>query len=218
MKGLLIKDYKLMLGQKSFLGMAALMAVLYLIIYKDPIVAVVFITVMCTMFTVSTLSYDEYENGMAYLFTLPISRNTYVLEKYAFALVNCIVTGVIMYAMACGSIKIRGLAISQSDMYSGLAGACFVSIIMISYMIPLYIKLRIENRIIFSVMGMAAIFLILYLGIKISKERNGSILKIVSRAEKLSDGIVILLIFAVSVILICISVVCAMKAMKKREF
>ncbi|MFR0962212.1 MAG: hypothetical protein ACLSGB_10185 [Dorea sp.] len=36
MKGLLIKDYKLMLGQKSFLGMAALMAVLYLIIYKDP--------------------------------------------------------------------------------------------------------------------------------------------------------------------------------------
>ena len=96
MKGLLIKDYKLMLGQKSFLGMAALMAVLYLIIYKDPIVAVIFITVMCTMFTVSTLSYDEYENGMAYLFTLPISRNTYVLEKYAFALVNCIVTGVIM--------------------------------------------------------------------------------------------------------------------------
>ena len=34
MKGLLIKDYKLMLGQKSFLGMAALMAVLYLIIYQ----------------------------------------------------------------------------------------------------------------------------------------------------------------------------------------
>ena len=203
MKGLLIKDYKLMLGQKSLLGMAALMAVLYLIIYKDPIVAVIFITVMCTMFTVSTLSYDEYENGMAYLFTLPISRNTYVLEKYAFALVNCIVTGVIMYVMACGSIKIRGLAISQSDMYSGLAGACFVSIIMISYMIPLYIKFGIEKSRIVSVSGMAAIFLIL---------------KIVNRAEKLSDGIVILLIFAVSVILICISVVCAMKAMKKREF
>ena len=121
-----------------------------------------------------------------------------------------------MYVMACGSIKIRGLAISQSDMYSGLAGACFVSIIMISYMIPLYIKFGIEKSRIVSVSGMAAIFLILYLGIKISKERNGAILKIISRAEKLSDGI--LLIFAVSVILICISVVCAMKAMKKREF
>ena len=32
-------------------------------------------------------------------------------------------------------------------------------------------------------------------------------MKIISRAEKLSDGIVILLIFAVSVILICISLV-----------
>ena len=198
MKGLLIKDYKLMLGQKSFLGMAALMAVLYLAIYKNPTFAVVFITVMCTMFTISTLSYDEYENGMAYLFTLPISRNIYVLEKYAFALVNSIVTGVIMYAMAYGVVKIRGLAISQSDMYSGLAGACFVSIIMISYMIPLYIKFGMEKSRIVSVSGMAAIFLILYLGIKISKERNGSIMKIISRAEKLSDGIVILLIFAVS--------------------
>ena len=85
-------------------------------------------------------------------------------------------------------------------------------------MIPLYIKFGMEKSRIVSVSGMAAIFLILYLGIKISKERNGSILKIVSRAEKLSDGIVILLIFAVSVILICISVVCTMKAMKKREF
>ena len=203
MKGLLIKDYKLMLGQKSFLGMAVLMAVLYLVIYKYPTFAVVFITVMCTMFTISTLSYDEYENGMAYLFTLPISRNIYVLEKYAFALVNSIVTGVIMYAMAYGVVKIRGLAISQSDMYSGLAGACFVSIIMISYMIPLYIKFGMEKSRIVSISGMAAIFLIL---------------KIISRAEKLSDGIVILLIFAVSVILICISLVCAMKAMKKREF
>ena len=89
---------------------------------------------------------------------------------------------------------------------------------MISYMIPLYIKFGIEKSRIVSVSGMAAIFLILYLGIKISKERNGAILKIISRAEKLSDGIVILLIFAVSVILICISLVCAMKAMKKREF
>ena len=144
MKGLLIKDYKLMLGQKSFLGMAALMAVLYLIIYKDPIVAVVFITVMCTMFTVSTLSYDEYENGMAYLFTLPISRNTYVLEKYAFALVNCIVTGVIMYAMAYGSIKVRGLAISQSDMYSGLARC----LLCINYYDKLYdsVVYKVRNR------------------------------------------------------------------------
>ena len=87
-----------------------------------------------------------------------------------------------MYAMAYGSIKVRGLAISQSDMYSGLAGACFVSIIMISYMIPLYIKFGIEKSRIVSVSGMAAIFLILYLGIKISKEQNGSILKIISRA------------------------------------
>ena len=141
MKGLLIKDYKLMLGQKSFLGMAALMAVLYLIIYKDPIVAVIFITVMCTMFTVSTLSYDEYENGMAYLFTLPISRNTYVLEKYAFALVNCIVTGVIMYAMACGSIKIRNI----TKRYVFRSGRC---LLCINYYDKLYdsVVYKVRNR------------------------------------------------------------------------
>ena len=217
MKGLLIKDFRLLKGQVHFLLIVTVCVIVFMINGNEAF-GVAYVCSMVALLSLTTVSYDEYENGMAYLFTLPISRNTYVLEKYAFALVNCIVTGVTMYAMAYGVVKIRGLAISQSDMYSGLAGACFVSIIMISYMIPLYIKFGIEKSRIVSVSGMAAIFLILYLGIKISKERNGSILKIVSRAEKLSDGIVILLIFAVSVILICISVVCAMKAMKKREF
>ena len=78
-----------------------------------------------------------------------------------------------MYAMAYGSIKVRGLAISQSDMYSGLAGACFVSIIMISYMIPLYIKFGIEkSRNCVSKRNGSYIFNTV-LGIKISKNRMG---------------------------------------------
>lgn len=38
------------------------------------------------LFTISTISYDEYQHGMTYLMTLPIKRKTYVTEKYLFAM------------------------------------------------------------------------------------------------------------------------------------
>ncbi len=39
------------------------------------------------LFTLSTISYDEFDNGNAFLFSLPITRAGYVVEKYCFALI-----------------------------------------------------------------------------------------------------------------------------------
>lgn len=45
------------------------------------------------MLGIGTLSYDEYDNGNAYLLTLPITRKEYVLEKYILTF-SCILGGV----------------------------------------------------------------------------------------------------------------------------
>ena len=73
-KGLLIKDFNLRRGQKNFfLGILVLWAVVGVCNF-DPIFLVAYAMMMFSFFTLSTLSYDEYENGAAYLFTLPITR------------------------------------------------------------------------------------------------------------------------------------------------
>lgn len=44
-------------------------------------------TMFGAMIAVGTLSYDETDNGLAFLMTLPVDRKTYVREKYLFILI-----------------------------------------------------------------------------------------------------------------------------------
>ena len=82
MKGLLIKDFKLLKNQKQFFLIIGLITFMFLVTNDSPYFTITYATMMFSMFTMSTISYDEYDNGAAYLFSLPISRKGYVAEKY----------------------------------------------------------------------------------------------------------------------------------------
>ena len=87
MKGLLIKDFKLMKGQRNFLLMIIAISIGSAFAMEDLTFLVGYMTALCSMFTLSSISYDEFENGNAFLFSLPITRKSYVAEKYTFALI-----------------------------------------------------------------------------------------------------------------------------------
>lgn len=86
MKGLLIKDYKLILNQKNFFCLMIALSVGMLLFSDDVIFPLGFLIFVISLFTISTISYDDYNNGYAFLFTLPITRKKYVEEKYCFGL------------------------------------------------------------------------------------------------------------------------------------
>ena len=83
MKGLLIKDIHLMKNQgKVLIIMCVLMAIMFGTMNGNIYGAAAYVTFILTLFTVSTISYDEYDNGYLFLFTLPITRKQYINEKY----------------------------------------------------------------------------------------------------------------------------------------
>ena len=88
MKGLFLKDLGLVKGQKQFFGVILIMMVLFTTAYTNFAFIIAYITVMVGILTLTTISYDEFENGMGYLFTLPVSRREYVGEKYLFSIVT----------------------------------------------------------------------------------------------------------------------------------
>ena len=45
-------------------------------------------TLLMSFFTASTISYDEFNHGFFYLFSLPVSRKGYVAEKYLFGVLT----------------------------------------------------------------------------------------------------------------------------------
>ena len=80
MKGFLIKDFRILLQRRMFVFALILMGIMFSISNQD-----VFYTSMLAMvLAFSTLSYDAYDNGMAYLMTMPNARKNYAKEKYLF--------------------------------------------------------------------------------------------------------------------------------------
>ena len=84
MKGLLIKDFQLLKENKNLMYIMLLIAVIFLFTQKQDATyfLVSFMTMVMGMLVVTTISYDDFDHGNAFLMTLPITRNVYVYEKY----------------------------------------------------------------------------------------------------------------------------------------
>ena len=87
MRGLLVKDFRLFFMQRQFWVMILLITFFFAVSGQSVHFIIAYATMLCSYFTISTVSYDELNRGYAFLFTLPISRRGYVLEKYLYALV-----------------------------------------------------------------------------------------------------------------------------------
>ena len=70
MKGLLIKDLRLLGGQKTFFGALIVIAAGMTLFTEDTTFAVGFLALVASMFSLSSISYDEMDNGNAFLFCL----------------------------------------------------------------------------------------------------------------------------------------------------
>lgn len=86
MKGLWTKDIKLISSQQKNLVLIWLIAAGILIATDQISFAITYTSVITLMTAISTISYDSFDNGNAFLFTLPISRKEYTREKYLFSL------------------------------------------------------------------------------------------------------------------------------------
>jgi len=86
MKGLIVKDLRIAWGQKSLIVLMLVCALVCLFTIKDPTFIVGYMCLVCASIGTTTCAYDELNNGMSFLLTLPYSREKYVIEKYLFSI------------------------------------------------------------------------------------------------------------------------------------
>ena len=82
MKGLLIKDFKLMKGQKNFFLAIVAIALAMITLSPGTSFAIGFLGFVGSLFSLSSISYDEFDNGNAFLFSLPITQRVCVRKIY----------------------------------------------------------------------------------------------------------------------------------------
>lgn len=86
MKGLWTKDIKLITSQQKSLLSIWLIAAGILITTDQISFAITYTSIITSMVGVSTITYDAFDNGNVFLFTLPFTRKEYAIEKYLFTL------------------------------------------------------------------------------------------------------------------------------------
>ena len=84
MKGLLIKDIRLILKNKRMVFIVFLVAAILLSTQRESGYGFFagYVIMLCGMFALSTVTMDENDKSIAFLMTLPVGRDTYVKEKY----------------------------------------------------------------------------------------------------------------------------------------
>ena len=85
MKGLLIKDLMVLKGRKQMFIIVVFLTAMYGIMGLGAF-AMQFLSLMGTTICLSTIAYDNMDNGTAFLFALPFTRKQYVAEKYLFGI------------------------------------------------------------------------------------------------------------------------------------
>ena len=214
MKGMLIKDFSLLKGQKQFFMIAIMFAFIFLFLTDMAGFGVSYLMVMFTIFTLSTIAYDEYDNGNTFLFTLPISRKRYVQEKYVF----CLVISAVVCLVDIALILVMNYVKDGTDMEMllvTLAAACAVGIVMMAVMIPLQLKFGSEKRQMAMIAGFVIFFFLLYVGKKLV-DRFG-VPSFINKIGSLPMGYVAGMIAILVIVMTLISYWISVRIMEKKE-
>ncbi len=220
MKGLLVKDLKLVKNQGKILILLAIaMGAVFGIMDANPSFVVSYMTIFFTIFTISTISYDEYDNGFAFLLTLPATRQQYVHEKYLFSLI--MMGGAWAGGMAVSILL--GLIWRPEGGFSELYGTSWIFIIlgavMVSVLVPLKLKFEGEKgRLVIPVvcLGGVLIFFLAYKYIDILPD--GFTEKVIDMAKDLGTVGIAMVSVVAAVVVFAVSWLCSLRIMKKREF
>lgn len=165
MKGLFVKDIELMKQQKQFFILVVVMGVI-LNLAGSGSFATGYFTFVTAIFAITTISYDEFDNGLAFLMTLPVTRKQYVAEKY---LLGAGLTAVAWGIATITGVICKGVAELQGCLSETIIGSLIyipLALLMLAVSLPLVIHFGAEKGRYIAMVMWAIIFAVVYILIK----------------------------------------------------
>lgn len=219
MLGLLIKDFKLMKNQKTFFFLMLFLAIAMLFAEFGSAFVISYFTIMSSMFVVSSISYDEFDNGNAFLFSLPFTRKEYALEKYVFASILGIGAWLTATVLAVGIAFFKTQQLPGADWLLENLIYIFLVFLMAAFMIPVQLKFGGEKgriALILAVLSVMVIGYFIFEGIQYLKVLN--LTSIVAFLMSLSVYAYLAIGLVFLIIILTISYRLSCRIVAKKEF
>lgn len=170
-RGLLIKDLCLMREIRKLLLIILFVTVIFIFNGTSSTFLTGYIMIIIAFLVGMTISYDEMNNGLAFLMTLPVTRRQYVAEKFICGLLSLFLGFV--YAMVVAVIQSM-IGNSAPDLKESIMTAVLfavIGVIVLSFSIAIDLKFGVEKGRVMLILGFMVIFFLFYMGVAFL-ERN----------------------------------------------
>lgn len=173
MKGLLIKDFQLSLLNIRMLVIICVVSIFITSSSTGSASFVIsYVTIIFFMFVLTSISYDEMDHSISFLFTLPISRKTYVREKYVFSLI-CGLIGLVFSTAVCIIVgAVKNVNLIEPDMIPAALGIYLTLLFIVALMLPIQLKFGGDNGRIALFIVFGVIVAAIFIGSKILERFN----------------------------------------------
>lgn len=217
MNGLLLKDFLLMANQKSYFLFIVTLGIIISFTLGSATFVVGYIILVFGLFALNTISYDEMDNGYAFLFTLPISRADYVKEKYIYGILSSLLATFFAIVIGVGAnlfmTRMEIMDIILTGIFSFLTVLIFLAI-----NIPVRFRFS-SDKARFVVISIMGFFLSIIVCLSSSGILSGNEITIaLSILGGLTVTLRVLVAFAVIFLMLTISYFISVYIMRKKDF
>lgn len=217
MRGLLVKDFKLMKMQKNFFLIIVAVSIFIVATSEDSSFAIGFLGFVGSLFTLSSISYDEFDNGNAFLFSLPITRKYYVIEKYSFGLIIGCSSWMFGTIISLIAVLVKNAGSFTDTLIIALMVLPTV-LFLLAIMLPFQLKFGGEKGRIAIIGAMGLISVIGIIITKIAEVLGVDFEEIFNSLSALSIQMSIALLIVVSLFILFLSYRISLKIINKKEF
>lgn len=217
MAGLFEKDIRLILRNKQMVIVVAFMALM--MSFSGSIDMVLpYMTIFGTIFSVSTISFDEVDNGYSYIMTLPVTYKDYVYEKYMFCMLGGIAAGLVTMVFFLIGTGIRGNAVVTSDILMAAVAVLPLIVIIESFLIPVQLRFGNSKSRIFIMVLVGAVIAGVYVMERVVGDVEQKAAEVIKAVDGINPLYVIIGVAAATMIILAVSVMCSMRVMRRKQY
>lgn len=217
MKGLLTKDL-LILKQQAKTAVFILLCGIMMSFTFEKTMVIGYITIIGTLLAFSTIGYDEFDNGYSFIFTLPVSRRTYVREKYALALGCAFSMAVLGGIIALVMMLADGTQHAFEETLISSGSMIAVAILFISFMIPIRIKYNAEKGRVIMYILYAAVLVGGFAGSKLISMLGIDMPGLIAKLDAMNPWVILCILAIAVLILLAVSEQYTEHVISKKEY
>ncbi len=217
MTGLIVKDIRQLAQKKKYFLMFGVIA-LVLAFSMDDTFIISYITMIGMVLAISTISYDEFDNGLAFLMTLPVTRKQYALEKHLFGCCLIFISSILGLVLHFVSCLLKGTNYDIKTVIPTSIVFFAVFCMIMSILVPIELHFGIEKSRVVMLIIFGGVFAIGILGKTLTEKFNIDPTLLLSRFQSISPAVLIGSGVAAVLLILIATTGISVAVMEKKEF